>query len=218
MTMGQREYIVAIDGDQQYRTDNRLRAKVFYQTIDETFERDVDGHNKQLIQVEADGWTSKILLQDMIHCAGAGEEKEKQDFRVIVAGCRDFDNYEVLRDKCDSLLSRKHDRNIIIVSGHATGADSLGERYARERGYKVELYPADWAAHGKAAGPIRNAQMADNADALIAFWDGESRGTKNMIDTATRQGLSVRVVDIAPEEELEEDIEEEQPVRRGWHR
>ncbi|MBR1697914.1 MAG: DUF2493 domain-containing protein, partial [Anaerovibrio sp.] len=83
---------------------------------------------------------------------------------------------------------------VIIVSGHAPGADTLGERYAHEHGLKCELYPADWNTHGKAAGPIRNAEMANNADALIAFWDGESRGTKNMIETAKAKGLRVAVV------------------------
>ena len=82
----------------------------------------------------------------------------------------------------------------MIVSDHASGADALGERYAQERGYETEVYPADWKTNGRAAGPIRNAQMAAVADALIAFWDGKSRGTKNMIDTATKRGLQVAVV------------------------
>ena len=117
-------------------------------------------------------------------------------FRVIVAGSRNFDDYFLLREKCDALLARKTDKNIIIVSGTARGADRLGERYAHERGYQIEQYPADWNNNGKAAGPIRNAKMADNADALIAFWDGESRGTANMIETARKKGLSVRVITI----------------------
>lgn len=70
----------------------------------------------------------------------------------------------------------------------------MGERYARERGFQLRRFPADWEQHGKSAGHIRNAKMADNADALIAFWDGESKGTKNMIDNARRKGLAVRVI------------------------
>ena len=115
-------------------------------------------------------------------------------FRVIIAGTRDFSDYQLLRKKCDAILSRKQDSSIVIVSGTARGADRLGERYARERGYKIERFPADWDNDGHAAGPIRNAKMADNADALIAFWDGQSRGTKNMIDTAKAKGLAVRVI------------------------
>ena len=116
-------------------------------------------------------------------------------FKVIIAGCRDFNDYGLLCRKCDTILANKRQsREIVIVSGTARGADQLGERYARERGYKVQQYPADWDHGGKAAGPIRNAKMAANADALIAFWDGESRGTKNMIDTAGRRGLDVRII------------------------
>lgn len=123
-------------------------------------------------------------------------EKSKPEFRVIIAGTRDFSDYQLLRDKCDAILSSKRqDSNIIIVSGTARGADRLGERYARERGYEIRQFPADWLNDEKKAGPIRNAKMADNADALIAFWDGESRGTKNMIETAKRKGLVIRTID-----------------------
>ena len=96
---------------------------------------------------------------------------------------------------CDRLLSQKvATHQIVIISGAARGADTLGERYAHERGYAVEKYPADWNCDGKAAGPIRNAQMAKVADALIAFWDGNSRGTQNMIDLARLKPLPFRVV------------------------
>lgn len=84
--------------------------------------------------------------------------------------------------------------NVIIISGHASGADSLGEKFAADHNLQCELFPADWEHHGKAAGPIRNAEMAEVTDALIAFWDGQSRGTKSMIDLAKRKGLQVAVV------------------------
>ncbi len=123
-------------------------------------------------------------------------EKSKPEFRVIIAGTRDFSDYQLLRDKCDAILSSKRqDSNIIVVSGTARGADRLGERYARERGYEIRQFPADWLNDEKKAGPIRNAKMADNADALIAYWAGQSRGTKNMIETAKRKGLIIRTID-----------------------
>lgn len=119
----------------------------------------------------------------------------KPDFKVIIAGTRDFVDYQLLRQKCDNILSHKvHNFNIVVVSGTARGADRLGERYARERGFQIERYPADWNRDGNAAGPIRNALMTDNAEALIAFWDGQSAGTKNMIWTARNKGLAVRVI------------------------
>lgn len=118
--------------------------------------------------------------------------------RVIIAGGRDFNNYELLELKCDRILlfPFTHPDEIEIVSGHCNGADILGEQYGKERGCKVKLFPADWAKHGKAAGPIRNKEMAEYGTHLIAFWDGFSRGTKNMIATATQSGLKVRVIKI----------------------
>ena len=115
-------------------------------------------------------------------------------YKVIVAGCRDFADYKLLKEKCDFYLQNKKPENIVIVSGHASGADALGERYAQERGYELETFPADWKASGRAAGPIRNAKMASVAHTLIAFWNGKSRGTKNMIDTAKKHNLQVAVV------------------------
>ena len=81
----------------------------------------------------------------------------------------------------------------IVVSGGAPGVDTLGEQYADEMNIPVHVYEADWDKHGRAAGPIRNRKMAENAEALIALWDGKSKGTKNMIETATKKGLMVYV-------------------------
>lgn len=116
------------------------------------------------------------------------------EFRVIVAGGRDFVDYALLKKRLDAALINKVAQGIVVVSGKARGADSLGEKYARERGYDIAEFPADWDTHGKAAGHIRNRQMAENADALVAFWDGKSRGTKNMIETAKKLELAVIVV------------------------
>lgn len=99
--------------------------------------------------------------------------------KVIVAGGRDFSNYNLLCKKLDIILSQQKD--IQIVCGEARGADSLGKRYAEEHGYVVLSYPANWEKYGKSAGFIRNKEMAQVADALVAFWDGQSKGTYNMI-------------------------------------
>lgn len=117
------------------------------------------------------------------------------DYRVVIFGSRDFNDYELLKEKCDVYLkNKKHTHNVIIVSGHAKGADTLGEQYAKERGYKVEVYPAKWKELGVKAGFIRNEQMADISNAAIGFWDGESHGTKHMIDYCTKKGLNVKIV------------------------
>ena len=118
-----------------------------------------------------------------------------EEYRVIIAGSRHFRNYNLLAQKCDKILSVKAaSHQIVIVSGTAAGADRLGERYAHERSYKIVRFPADWDNDGLSAGPIRNAKMAEYADALVTFWDGQSRGTRNMIETARSRGLQIRVV------------------------
>lgn len=116
------------------------------------------------------------------------------EFRVIIAGGRDFTDYNLLRSTMDVLLRNKlRKEKIVVICGMAKGADMLGARYAQERGYHIRYFPAEWDKLGKKAGIIRNEQMAQNADALAAFWDGSSHGTKNMIETAERYNLAVRV-------------------------
>ena len=80
-----------------------------------------------------------------------------------------------------------------VVSGTARGADRLGEQFAHDFSLPVTRFPADWSAHGKRAGFLRNKEMAEHADALVALWDGHSRGTKSMIDIAAAKGLAVHV-------------------------
>ena len=117
------------------------------------------------------------------------------DYRVIIAGCRDFDDYALLKERCNDYLCEKMEtHNVIIVSGHASGADALGERFAEEHGLQCEIHPADWGKYGRSAGPIRNAEMAEVSDALIAFWDGQNPGTRSMIELARKKDLQVSVV------------------------
>ena len=111
--------------------------------------------------------------------------------KVIIAGSRGFDDYEMLCKVCDHMLSRQTE--IEIVSGAARGADLLGERYAKERGMFVKKFPADWSI-GKSAGFIRNSQMADYSDALICFWDGESKGCKDAIAKANKLNKKVLII------------------------
>lgn len=80
-----------------------------------------------------------------------------------------------------------------VVSGTADGVDRIGELWAKIHEIPVRRFPAQWNTWGKSAGYLRNCEMADNADALIAIWDGKSRGTQNMIDIARRKGLRVHV-------------------------
>ena len=121
------------------------------------------------------------------------------DYRVIIAGCRDFEDYALLKERCNHYLCEKMEtHNVIIVSGHASGADTLGERFAEEHGLQCEIHPADWGKYGRSAGPIRNAEMAEVSDVLIAFWDGQNPGTRSMIELARKKGLQVSVVYFTP--------------------
>lgn len=122
------------------------------------------------------------------------------EFRVIIAGSREFDDYDLLCSKCDYYLSRKLQDptcTVVIVSGHARGADSLGERYAQERGLKCELFPANWEKYGKRAGYLRNESMAEISNCAIIFMSayGENKGSKHMEKIARGKHLLVRVVE-----------------------
>lgn len=121
--------------------------------------------------------------------------EDRPIYKIIIAGGRDFMDYNLLKEKTDKILQEKKvTHKIVIISGCARGADTLGLRYASENAFDVEEYPADWNKYGKKAGYMRNVEMAENADALIAFWDGESKGTKHMIDIATERNLPIRVI------------------------
>lgn len=104
--------------------------------------------------------------------------------KIIIAGGRDFDDYDYLIDSCDKVLNQYD--NIELVGGGAEGADAMGKHYAELRQYNYKQFYADWDKYGKAAGPIRNKQMAEYGNVLIVFWDGKSRGSANMINQAKK--------------------------------
>lgn len=109
--------------------------------------------------------------------------------RTIIAGSRTItDIKKVYRAVSDSGFDITQ-----IISGCASGVDKLGEEYATFMQIPIARYPANWNLYGKSAGFIRNKEMAENADALIAIWDGESKGTKHMIDIANKRGLKIYV-------------------------
>lgn len=99
--------------------------------------------------------------------------------KVIIAGSRTITDINHIWSAMSCLFT---DNFTEIVSGMAIGVDTLGEQWAEENGIAIKHFPADWKNNGKAAGAIRNIQMANYADILVAIWDGKSRGTKHMID------------------------------------
>lgn len=102
--------------------------------------------------------------------------------KVIIAGSRNLENYLLVAQamqRCGYDVTE-------VVCGCATGVDTLGERWARTNNIPVKEMPANWNRDGKAAGPIRNREMAKYADAAVIVWDGKSAGTRNMIDEMIR--------------------------------
>lgn len=116
--------------------------------------------------------------------------------RIVIGGSRNYNNYEYFAETLDHLLCDVAKNEITILSGHCKGVDLMAECYAKERGISLELYPADWDAYGRAAGPMRNKIMVENCDLVIAFWDGSSKGTRSLIDYARKQGRSHKIIDV----------------------
>ena len=114
--------------------------------------------------------------------------------RVVVAGCRNYDDYREAKEYIDFCISEiKGKYELIFVSGGCRGADFLGEKYALENGFKLETYPANWKLYGNSAGPRRNKEMAEKVDYVICFWDGKSRGTKSMIEFAKSMNIPIKI-------------------------
>lgn len=113
-------------------------------------------------------------------------------YKVIIAGGRDFEDYEYMCEELTDLFYNTIDfkrKEIKIISGMAKGADTLAIRYADEHKMTKILFPANWKAYPRIAGFLRNYDMLNVATHLIAFWDGKSSGTKHMIDIAQEKGI-----------------------------
>ena len=110
--------------------------------------------------------------------------------RVGVIGSRGFDNYDLV---CQELNPIKNDIDI-IVSGGAKGADTLGEKWAKENNVNTLIFKPDWNKWGKRAGFIRNKDIVDNSDYVIAFWDGSSPGTLSSIKLCKKAGRKIKIV------------------------
>lgn len=114
--------------------------------------------------------------------------------RILITGDRHWNDEQLIRNwlsACSQFTS------VTIVHGGARGADTIADKVAKELGYATACYPADWARYGRAAGPIRNAQMLDShPDLVLAFHPdlSRSRGTKNCVEEARRRGIVTIVV------------------------
>ena len=109
--------------------------------------------------------------------------------KVIIAGSREIEDMK----EVEAAIKESGFSITEVVSGTARGVDCLGEKWAMENDRRLAVFRAEWETLGKAAGFIRNRRMAEYADALIAVWDGKSKGTMNMIDNAEELDLFIYV-------------------------
>ena len=140
----------------------------------------------------------EIKFETIEHHESNHDDKplSKYTHRVIIAGSRKFYDYKLFSDVVTKYLKDKafKKEQVLIISGDAaSGADAMAIKYAIEHDIDYIKFTAKWDEQGKSAGYIRNALMAKWANALVAFWDGESKGTKNMIDISAKADLSTRV-------------------------
>ena len=128
-------------------------------------------------------------------------------YNIIIAGSRSFIDYEIVKKSLKNFLIVKQTSDKpIIICGMARGADMLGYRLAKEFRLPLKEFPADWNRFGKRAGYIRNEQMAKYAyehdnGVLLAFWDGQSKGTKSMIELAKKYNLEIHIFNFNGEEQ-----------------
>lgn len=113
---------------------------------------------------------------------------------LIIAGGREFNDVDLMYATLEPFRTQIDE----VVSGHARGADKMGEMWAHEHNIPVKLFPAQWNIGGgkvdKMAGFKRNKDMAKYGTMLIAFWDGQSRGTGHMIRTMYEFGKPVKII------------------------
>jgi YspA, cpYpsA-related SLOG family len=112
--------------------------------------------------------------------------------KVIIAGSRSINNFDAIEQATSNCQFEITE----VVSGGARGIDLLGEYWARKNQIPIKRFDADWNNLGRSAGYTRNVLMSDYADALIAIWDGQSRGTKHMIQRMKIKGKLVYVFEI----------------------
>lgn len=143
---------------------------------------------------------------------GNRRRKPKEQIGIVIAGGRYFDDYDLMVREVNKIIGKPSPSHTTIISGAAEGADKLGERYAKSRGFGVRRFPADWDNHTegrcpdwhfelptcKMAGILRNEKMAKAADLVIVFWDGRSRGSLHMLSYAKKIGTPTVVVRYRP--------------------
>lgn len=118
----------------------------------------------------------------------------KKKMRLIIAGSRTIQDYGIVAQLIRNYLAIYVPINLVIIQGEAKGVDKLAKAFAIDNDIKWKSYPANWGKHGKSAGPKRNRKMAKKATHLLAIWDGESRGTNDMVKAGKEYNLHIRLI------------------------
>lgn len=115
--------------------------------------------------------------------------------KIAVVGSRDFEDYTLMKQILDEY------KPFILVSGGAKGTDALSERYADDRGYQKLIFKPDRKKYARGAYHRRNQAIINEADEMVAFWNGRSKGTSHTISLAEKRGIPIRVITYAEEQE-----------------
>ena len=119
--------------------------------------------------------------------------------KVIIAGLRNFNDYDLFKSELEKMIHNNAIEISEIVSGGASGVDTMAEKYANENGIVLKVFNANWKKYGRSAGPVRNKEMAEyvgEKGALIAFWDYKSKGTGSMIKIAEKMNFYVYICNV----------------------
>jgi len=118
----------------------------------------------------------------------------RKNLKIAIVGSRHFHDYQTMKEFMDACLAKWNCQKCTVVSGGATGADSLAERWAEERGFDIKVFVADWDKHGRSAGPIRNSMIVDYCTHVVAFPSHNCRGTQDTIRKAKNAGKPVEIL------------------------
>jgi hypothetical protein len=127
------------------------------------------------------------------------ESYDGLEYRLIVSGGRAVTDVDLVQSGLSehiAQLASVGNRVTMIIHGMASGVDTIAGNYGRDHNLRIVEFPADWERYGRAAGPIRNKEMIEYGDELLAFWDGKSKGTGGTIKLARRAGIPVSVIPV----------------------
>ncbi|MDY6915880.1 MAG: SLOG family protein [Candidatus Cloacimonadota bacterium] len=114
--------------------------------------------------------------------------------KLAVIGSKKFNNFQLLTSEIE-----KENNLTKIISGAAPGTDSLARRYAIQNNIPLLEFPPDYAKNGAEAKHVRDRQIVDHSEKVLAFWDGVCQGTKYTMNYARQQNVPVRVVWVGKE-------------------